>query len=97
MQACKPVEKERLVWLAPSDFCQEGEPGFGADKCFIRRLRDAVAVLRVPAGYGHSQDNAQLGGFEIADVAFLPDGVASAEILRNQPQWEKVQAEAREK
>ena len=65
----------RLVWLAPQSPCEASEPGFGHPHCFVRRKREAVAVLKVPLRYASDAPAEINGGFGLSEVIFEADGV----------------------
>jgi hypothetical protein len=65
----------RLVWLAPQSPCEASDPGFGHPTCFVRRKREAVAVLKVPLRYASDAPAEINGGFGLSEVIFEADGV----------------------
>jgi hypothetical protein len=70
LPACTQSEQDKLVWLSPAVPCEIGDANFGAEHCFVRRKRDAIAVLRVPANYGQPSDGSEVGRFSAEDVIF---------------------------
>ena len=73
-QANTQDSETRLVYLAPQMPCEAGEPGFGQLNCFVRRKRDAVAVLRVPKNYGGNAVE-QPERFSSTQILIEPNGV----------------------
>lgn len=75
---CRAREPDQLVWLSPASPCQAGDIGFGSESCFVRRKQDTVAVLKLPARYGHANNGSASGRFSAEDVVFTPTEVLTS-------------------
>ncbi len=78
LAGCKPAETlddtTRLIYLAPFMPCEEGDPGYGIPNCLVKRVRDAVVVLRVPKHFSNTPER-KAPEFLAANLVLLPDKV----------------------